>query len=151
MTSFIVASMLNVYPLKFALASIRPMFLVMVLIFWVIYRSTMLSVWAVFLVGVASDLLLGTHLGHQAFCAVAMSFVLRAMLVYTKELSLVQAWVIAVMGLMSYQMVLWGLQALTYNEFNLMGIGSLISSMALFPLVWVPLYWLNSQVKSRAY
>ena len=38
--SFVIASALNVYSLTPMLASIRPMFLVMVLIFWVIYRST---------------------------------------------------------------------------------------------------------------
>ena len=83
--SFIVASMLNVYPLPPIFASIRPMFLVMVLIFWVIYRSNMLSVWVVFLVGLVSDLLFGTHLGHQAFCATLMAFVLRVMLIYSKD------------------------------------------------------------------
>lgn len=151
MASFVVASALNVYPLTPMFASIRPMFLVMVLIFWVIYRSAMLSVWMVFLVGLASDLLFDTHLGHQAFCAVLMAFVLRAMLIYAKELTLVQAWVLAVVGLLVYQGVLWFLQALAYQSFLWTGVGSLISSMAFFPLLWVPLYWINSQVKERAY
>lgn len=149
--SFIVASMLNVYPLPYAFAGIRPMFMVMVLIFWVIYRSTMLSVWAVFLVGLICDLLLGTHLGHQAFCATLMAFVLRVMLVYAKELTLMQAWVLAVVGLCVYQGTLWFLQALTYHGFMWTGIGSLIGSMALFPLLWLPLYWINNQHKGRAY
>ncbi|MDO4896882.1 MAG: rod shape-determining protein MreD [Moraxella sp.] len=151
MVSFVVASMLNIYPLKYAFASIRPMFLVMVLAFWVIYRSTMLSVWVVFLVGLVSDLLFGTHLGHQAFCATLMAFVLRAMLIYAKELTLVQSWMLAVVGLLVYQGTLWFLQALTYHEFMWTGVGSLISSMALFPLLWVPLYWINGQLKGRAY
>lgn len=149
--SFVIASALNVYPLTPMFASIRPMFLVMVLIFWVIYRSTLLSVWAVFLVGLVSDLLFGTHLGHQAFCATLMAFILRAMLIYAKELTLVQAWIIAVVGLLVYQGTLWFLQALAHHNFLWTGMGSLISSMALFPLLWVPLYWINSQVKERAY
>lgn len=149
--SFIVASMLNVYPLPPIFASIRPMFLVMVLIFWVIYRSGMLSVWMVFLVGLVSDLLFGTHLGHQAFCATLMAFVLRVMLIYSKELALVQAWVLAVVGLLVYQGTLWFLQVLTYHEFIWTGVGALFSSMALFPLLWLPLYWVNGQHKDRAY
>lgn len=149
--SFLIASAWNVYPFTPIFASIRPMFLVMVLIFWVIYRSSMLSVWAVFLVGLVSDLLFGTHLGHQAFSAVAMAFVLRVMLIYAKELTLVQAWVLAVIGLLVYQGTLWFLQALAYHDFLWVGVGSLMSSMALFPLVWLPLYWINRQVKERAY
>lgn len=149
-TSFIVASMLNVYPLKYTFG-IRPMFLVMVLAFWVMYRSNMMSVWAVFLVGIGCDLLLGTHLGHQAFCAVAMAFSLRLMLLYTKELTLVQSWVLAALGLGIYQTLLWILQAFSHHVFTWMGIGSLVSSIALFPLFWFPLYWVNSKHKDRAY
>lgn len=149
--SFITASMLNVYPLSPTFASIRPMFLAMVLAFWVIYRSTMMSVWVVFLVGLVSDLLFGTHLGHQAFCATLMAFVLRVMLIQTKELTLIQAWVLALVGLVVYQGTLWFLQALAYHEFMWTGVGSLVSSVALFPLLWVPLYWINSQFKDRAY
>lgn len=83
--SFIVASTLSVYPLQHTLASIRPSFMVMVMIFWVMYRSSMMSVWAVFLVGLASDLLLGTHLGYQAFCAVLTALVLRIMMLYSER------------------------------------------------------------------
>lgn len=148
--SFVVASMLNVYPLKYTFG-IRPMFLVMVLAFWVMYRSSMMSVWAVFLVGLSCDLLLGTHLGHQAFCAVAMAFALRFMLLYTKELTLIQAWVLAVIGLGIYQTLLWILQAFSHHVFTWIGFGSLMSSITLFPLFWFPLYWINGQHKDRAY
>ena len=126
--SFVVASMLNVYPLKYTFG-IRPMFLV----------------------GLSCDLLLGTHLGHQAFCAVAMAFALRFMLLYTKELTLIQAWVLAAIGLGIYQTLLWILQAFSHHVFTWIGFGSLMSSITLFPLFWFPLYWINSQHKDRAY
>lgn len=149
--SFVIASMLNVYPLHHLLASIRPMFLVMVLVFWVMYRSSMMGVLSVFVVGFISDLLLGTHLGHQAFCAVFMALVVRASLLYTKELNLMQAWTIATLGLITYQVTLWILQAFSHYHFVWLGIGSLISSIVLFPAVWLPLYWINRQLKERAY
>ncbi len=149
--SFIVASTLSVYPLKYTLASIRPSFMVMVLIFWVMYRSNMMSVWAVFLVGLASDLLLGTHLGYQAFCAVLTAFVLRVMMLYAKELTLLPAWVGAGVGLCVYQGMLWILHALAHGDFTWVGIGSLFSSILFFPVVWAILYWINIQVKERAY
>lgn len=149
--SFVVASMLNVYPLSHELAKLRPMFLAMVLVFWVMYRSPMLGVWSTFVVGIISDLLLGTHLGHQAFCAVLMAFVVRVMLLYAKELALSQAWVLASVGLSVYQVCLWVLQAFAQDEFMWMGFGSLLSSIALFPLIWYPLYWVNRQLKERAF
>lgn len=149
--SLVVASMLNVYPLGYTLASIRPMFMVMVLIFWVMYRSTMMGVWSVFLVGILCDLLLGTHLGHQAFSAVLMAFVLRILLLRARELSLVQAWVLASASLCTYQVSLWILQAFVYTDFIWLGFGSLVSSIILFPLIWQPLYWINSHLKERAF
>ena len=149
--SFVVASMFNVYPLSPIFASIRPMFLAMVLVFWVMYRSTMLGVWSVFLAGLISDLLFGTHLGHQAFCAVLMAFVVRVSLFYTKELTMIQAWVIAAIGLTTYQGSLWILQAFTHHNFTWLGIGSLLMSIILFPALWLPLYWINRQLKERAY
>lgn len=150
-TSFILASMMSIFPLKHDWASIRPMFMVMVLAFWVLYRSTMMRVWFVFCVGIVADLLLGTHLGHQAFCAVLMAFVLRVLLIYAKELTLSQAWVFATIGLVVYQVALWILQAFSYYDFVWVGVGSLVSSIVLFPAVWYPLYWINRQLKERAY
>lgn len=149
--SFVVASMLNVYPLGYDLAKLRPMFLAMTLVFWVMYRSTMLGVWSVFLVGMVSDLLLGTHLGHQAFSAVLMAFVVRILLLYAKELALSQAWLLGAIGLVVYQLSLWVLQAFSYNEFIWLGFGSLATSIMLFPILWYPLYWVNAQLKERAF
>lgn len=149
--SLVVASMLNVYPLGYTLASIRPMFMAMVLIFWVMYRSTMLGVWPVFLVGLICDLLLSTHLGHQAFSMVLAAFVLRVLLLRARELSLVQAWALASVGLCVFQVSLWILQAFVYTKFIWLGFGSLVSSIVLFPLIWQPLYWINSHLKERAF
>ena len=114
--SFIITSMLNVYPLGHAMAAVRPLYLMMVLVFWVMYRSVMMSVWSVFLVGVIADLLLGTHLGHQAFSALLMAFVVRIMLLSVKELRLTQAWIIATVGLSVFQVSLWVLQSFSHSQ-----------------------------------
>lgn len=111
----------------------------------------MMGVWAVFLVGLVSDLLLGTHLGHQAFGAVLMAFIIRVLLLYTKELSLSQAWILGAIGLSIYQASLWILQGFSHAQFVWTGVGSLISSIVLFPMMWYPLYWINRQLKERAY
>lgn len=150
-TSFVVAMMLNVFPLKHHLASIRPMFLAMVLAFWVLYRSPMIGVWVVFVVGLMADLLLGTHLGHQAFSAVLMAFVLRVFLMYAKELNLAQSWLLTAIGLLVYQVTLWVLQAFSHQNFVWSGFGSLITSVVVFPVLWFPLYHINRQLKERAY
>lgn len=148
--SIIVASALNIYPLSHAVAGVRPMFLVLVLLFWVMYRPTLTPVWLVFLLGLGYDLLLDTHLGHQAFCAVLTAFILRIVLLYAKELTLGYAWKVAALGLVIYQLVLWVLQSFEYG-FVWAGAWSLLVSMVIFPLVWYPLYWANGQYKERAW
>mgnify|MGYP007087627906 CR=1 FL=1 len=104
-------------------------------------------IWQVF----APYLLLGTHLGHQAFGAVLMAFIIRVLLLYTKELSLSQAWILGAIGLSIYQASLWILQGFSHAQFVWTGVGSLISSIVLFPMMWYPLYWINRQLKERAY
>ena len=94
--SFVVASMLNVSPLGYDMASVRPMFLAMVL-------------------------------------------------------ALSQAWVLGVIALSVYQVSLWILQAFSHAQFVWTGMGSLMSSIVLFPVMWYPLYWINRQLKERAY
>lgn len=148
--SFVMASAMNIYPLSFTLAEFRPMFLTIVLIFWLIYRPTIMRVWVVFLIGLLSDLLLDTHLGHQAFCAVLMSFGLRVLLIYIKELTLKNAWLCAATALIGYRSVLWVLESFSHG-FIWAGFGSLAMSILIFPLFWYPLYWVNGQLKERAW
>ncbi|WP_323841936.1 MULTISPECIES: rod shape-determining protein MreD [unclassified Moraxella] len=149
-SSFVVASAMNVYPLSFMLANFRPMFLVLVLVFWLMYRPTIMRVWVVFLIGLVSDLLLDTHLGHQAFCAVLMSFGLRVLLIYIKELTLKNAWLCASIALITYRLLLGILESFGHG-FVWAQLGSLLMSILVFPLFWYPLYWINGQLKERAW
>ncbi|MDO5650588.1 MAG: rod shape-determining protein MreD [Moraxella sp.] len=145
--SFVVASMLNVYPLTPIFAMLRPMFLIMVLIFWVMYQPRFVGMGAAFLSGLAADLLLDTHLGHQAFCAVVMAFALRMAVSYSRRITFATAWTLAMVSLSLYCVMLWVLQSIAYTQLVFMGIGSLLSSILLFPVVW----WLLLQISYKAH
>lgn len=145
--SFIVASMINVYPLSFGLALWRPMTLVLVLIFWAIYQPKVVGVGVAFLVGLAADLLLDTHLGHQAFCAVVMVFLLRLATNYTKRLSFSAVWILAVGALFGYRCLLWILELLAHERFVWSGISSLLVSILLFPVVWWALSFIQRRIQ----
>lgn len=134
--SFIAASMINVYPLSFGLALWRPMTLILVLIFWAIYQPRMVGVVAAFMVGLAADLLLDTHLGHQALCAVAMVFFLRLATNYTRRLSFVSVWIMAIGALVGYRCLLWMLELLAHERFVWSGFASLVVSILIFPVIW---------------
>lgn len=136
--SFLLASMLNVYPLSFDFAPYRPMFLMITLIFWAMYQPRMVGVGMAFLVGLFSDLILDTRLGHQAFCAVAMVFLLRLANNYAKRLDFVSAWILAVGALLFYRFLLWVFEMLTHDNFAWAGAMSLFTSILIFPMF----YWI---------
>lgn len=143
--SFMVASMLNIYPLSFALAPFRPMVMVMVMIFWVIYQPKLVGVSAAFLVGILSDLLLDTHLGHQAFCMVVTVFLLRIATNYTKRLSFASTWILAAASLLLYRILLWLFEMFSHEDFVWVGFISLVMSIVTFPMV----YWLLSVLQQK--
>lgn len=140
--SFIVASTINIYPVNFVLAQYRPMILPMVLIFWAIYQPKKIGVASAFFVGLVSDLLLDTHLGYQAFCAVFMVVGIQFLMSYTKRPTFVSAWIVAFAALLLYRSLLWLLQSFGHSGFDLTGTGALMVSLFSFPLLWVVLIWL---------
>lgn len=135
--SFVAASMLNVYPLSAAMAIIRPMILMMVLIFWLIFKPQQVGLFIAFIVGLAADLLLDTRLGQHAFSAVLMALVVRISSIYIKRLHSTNAWVLACLCLFVFQLSMWVLQFMTQNMFIEQSIIPMLMSMVCFPiLMW---------------
>lgn len=133
--SFIVAAMLNVYPLSAIMAVIRPMTLIMVLLFWLIFKPRLVGLFIAFAVGLLADLLLDTRLGQQAFSAVLMALVVRMSSIYIKRLHSTNAWFLACLCLLVFQISMWLLQFLTQNMFIEQSVISLLMSMVCFPLL----------------
>lgn len=134
--SFVIASMINVYPLGFIFAGYRPMILMLVLCFWAMYQLKFVGTGVAFVAGLTADLLFDTHLGHQAFCAVAMVFFIRVATIYTKRLTLMSSWLLASTALFLYTSILWILQSFGQDGMTNFSFGSFLTSMLIFPIVW---------------
>lgn len=137
--SFVVASVINIYPMSLEASLLRPMALIMVLIFWLIYKPNYVGVVTAFAIGIISDLLLDTRLGQQAFAAVVMAFSVRFMGQYIKQLNLFIAWAVASVALIVFQVTLWLVQYLTQNIFFTSALFSLLVSIVTWPLVYLSL------------
>lgn len=137
--SFVVASSLSVYPLNPNMATLRPTIMIMVLIFWLLFQPRYVGVFAAFTIGLIADLLMDTRLGQQAFAAVVVAFVIKLSSIYIKQLNTVSAWLIATLGLIIFQFILWVLQVLTQNVFVLQSALSLAMSVLSWPLVLLAL------------
>ncbi|MGM8872131.1 rod shape-determining protein MreD [Psychrobacter sp. 2Y5] len=137
--SFIVASSLSVYPLSQYLATLRPLFMVMVLIFWLLFQPRYAGVFLAFAVGLIADLLTDSLLGQQAFAAVVVAFTIKISSIYLKQLNTLSAWIIAGLSLFIFQLTLWLLQIITQSTFVAQSAFSLVLSIISWPLVLLAL------------
>lgn len=137
--SFIVASSLSVYPLNQYLATLRPLFMVMVLIFWLLFQPRYAGVFLAFAIGLIADLLTDSLLGQQAFAAVVVAFTIKLSSIYLKQLNTLSAWIIAGLSLFVFQLTLWLLQIITQSTFVAQSAFSLVLSIISWPLVLLAL------------
>ena len=137
--SFIIASSLIVYPLSPSMATLRPMVMIMVLIFWLLFQPRYVGIFSAFAVGLIADLLMDTHLGQQAFSAVVVALVIKVTSIYIRQLNTVSAWIVASLGLFVFQASLWMLQMFVQNVFVAQSVYSLLMSIISWPLVLLTL------------
>ncbi|KRU23173.1 rod shape-determining protein MreD [Psychrobacter pocilloporae] len=137
--SFIIASSLNVYPLSPSMATLRPMIMIMVLIYWLLFQPRYVGIFTAFTIGLIADLLMDTHLGQQAFAAVVVALVIKITSIYVRQLNTISAWLIASLGLIVFQLNLWMLQMFIQNTFIAKSALSLMMSIISWPLVLLAL------------
>lgn len=133
--SFIVASSLSVYPLSPSMATLRPMIMIMVLIFWLLFQPRYVGIFSAFTIGLIADLLMDTHLGQQAFSAVLVALMLKVTSIYVRQLNTLSAWLLASLALTVFQLSLWILQMFVQNIFVAQSVYSLLMSILSWPLV----------------
>ena len=133
--SFVVASSLNVYPLSPSMATLRPMVMIMVLIFWLLFQPRYVGIFTAFTIGIIADLLMDTHLGEQAFAAVVVALFIKITSVYIRQMNTASAWLVASFGLIVFQLNLWMLQMFVQNVFVTQATLSLLMSILSWPLV----------------
>lgn len=137
--SFVAASSLNIYPLSPSMAAMRPMVMIMVLIFWLLFQPRYVGIFTAFTIGIIADLLMDTHLGQQAFAAVMVALVIKITSIYIRQLNTLSAWLIASLGLLVFQLSLWILQMVIQNVFIAQSALSLLMSIISWPLVLLAL------------
>lgn len=137
--SFIVASVLSVYPLSTSIVFFRPMWLVIALIFWLIFQPNRVGVWTAFLIGLIADFLTDSAIGQQALCAVLVAFFIKFISGYLKKLSGNLVWVLAAACLLIYQVSLIILHFFNQMVFAPQLLYSVVISILVWPL-WVAVF-----------
>lgn len=135
MLSMVFASALNVFPVNPIVVNFRPLFLFVVMLFWVIHRPELFGAWFAFLVGAVSDLLLDTQLGQQAFSAVLATFLLQYLIRESRTINDIQVWMLAALAIMVFNISLLALQYLHGQVIIWRNGLPMLTSIMLWPVV----------------
>ena len=117
--SLMAASVLTVYPIPYDLVSWRPVFMLMVSLFWVMYQPRWCGVWFAFFVGLACDVMVDTQLGQQAFSFVVVAFAVRYVVQNRRVLTFSNAWVLVALGVFLHLLLMFVLQKLSGQMLSL--------------------------------
>ena len=99
--SVIICSVLIVYPLSYAVSGARPLFMLLVVLFWVMCQPTWCGIWFAFGTGIFTDLLVDAPLGMNAFSFVVITFVARFLTRERRILTFGNLWAISFLAVLS--------------------------------------------------
>ncbi|AOA57599.1 rod shape-determining protein MreD [Acinetobacter larvae] len=135
--SIIIASVLVVYPLSYAIAGWRPLFMFVVMLFWILCQPTWCGVWFSFTIGIYADLLLDAPLGMNALSYVMIAFIIRYLIREKRVLTFNNLWVIVMIAIAAHLLLTLLMQAMAGMNFSITRHWQpLLSSILLWPLVY---------------
>lgn len=117
--SVVVASILVVYPLSYSLSGWRPLFMLMVMLFWVLCQPTWCGIWFAFATGIFADLLLDAPLGLNALSFIIIAFVSRFLTRERRILTFGNIWIITTLALLAHLVILFFAQVVSGVQFSI--------------------------------
>ena len=116
--SVIVASILMVYPLSYNLSGWRPLFMLMIMLFWVLCQPTWCGIWFAFGTGIFIDLLLDAPLGLNALSFIIIAFLARFLTRERRILTFNNLWVIMGLAIVAYLLMIFFTQIIAGVQFS---------------------------------
>lgn len=135
--SVIVCSVLMVYPLSYTISGARPLFMLLVMLFWVMCQPTWCGIWFAFGTGIFVDLLIDAPLGMNALSFVTIAFVARFLTRERRILTFGNLWVISFMAVLAHLFMTWIAQIMGGMQFSIARHWQpLLSSIFTFPVIY---------------
>ena len=129
--SVIVCSVLMVYPLSYTVSGARPLFMLLLMLFWV-----MCGIWFAFATGMFTDLLVDAPLGMNALSFVLITFIVRFLTRERRIMTFGNLWVISFLAVMAHLFVIWIAQTMGGLQFSITHWQPLLSSVLVFPVMY---------------
>ena len=135
--SVIICSVLIVYPLSYAVSGARPLFMLLVVLFWVMCQPNWCGIWFAFGTGIFTDLLVDAPLGMNAFSFVVITFVVRFLTRERRILTFGNLWAISFLAVLAHLFITWIAQIMGGLQFSIARHWQpLLSSILVFPLIY---------------
>lgn len=135
--SVIVCSVLMVYPLSYAVSGARPLFMLLLMLFWVMCQPTWCGIWFAFATGMFTDLLIDAPLGMNALSFVLITFIVRFLTRERRIMTFGNLWVISFLAVLAHLFLTWILQIMGGLQFSLTRHWQpLLSSVLVFPVMY---------------
>ena len=135
--SIIFASILMVYPLSYDISGWRPLFMMMIMLFWVLCQPTWCGIWFAFGTGLFADLLLDAPFGMNALSFVVIAFVTRFLTRERRILTFANLWIIAALSIVAHLFFVWIAQVMSGLQFSFARHWQpLLTSILLWPILY---------------
>lgn len=135
--SVIICSVLLVYPLSYAVSGARPLFMLLVLLFWIMCQPTWCGIWFAFATGIFTDLLVDAPLGMNALTFVVITFVARFLTRERRILTFANLWVISFLAVLAHLLMIGMAQIMGGMQFSIARHWQpLLSSVLFFPVIY---------------
>ncbi|MGE8558026.1 MULTISPECIES: rod shape-determining protein MreD [unclassified Acinetobacter] len=135
--SVIFCSVLMVYPLSYAVSGARPLFMLLLMLFWVMCQPTWCGIWFAFATGIFTDLLLDAPLGMNALSFVLITFIVRFLTRERRILTFGNLWVISFLVVLAHLFLTWVLQIMGGLQFSITRHWQpLLTSLLVFPVMY---------------
>jgi rod shape-determining protein MreD len=135
--SVIICSVLIVYPLSYAISGARPLFMLLVVLFWTMCQPTWCGIWFAFATGIFTDLLVDAPLGMNALTFVIITFIARFLTRERRILTFANLWVISFLAVLAHLVMIWMVQIMGGLQFSIARHWQpLVSSVLVFPVIY---------------
>lgn len=120
-------------------AELAPMLPMMAVYYWSLHRPELLPFWAIFVIGLAIDMLTGGTLGFNALMLLLVSAFMRPQRRYLFERGFVTHWIVFMVVVSVFELLRWVVMAAIVHKFLSLGDPALrvLLAIALYPcLSW---------------
>ena len=135
--SIVIASVLMVYPVSYELSAWRPVFMLLIMLFWVMCQPAWCGVWFAFALGLFSDLLMELPLGLSALSFISIAFTARYFTRNKRIMTFSNLWAISSIAVIWHLLLLWLLLIMSGEDVHIIRHWKpIIISILLWPLVY---------------